>query len=130
MGGRVGLTSGALIGAVAVTAGAFGAHWLRDRVETGEFTLREFEIFEVAVRYQIYHALALVAVGLLALRQKSRALDLAGFAFLAGTFMFCGLLYVLVFTGQKWLGMVVPIGGLAFIGGWIALAVAGWQQRD
>jgi uncharacterized membrane protein YgdD (TMEM256/DUF423 family) len=130
MSGRFWLASGAKLGAWAVIAGAFGAHWLREQVDEGHFTTRDFEVFEVAVRYQMYHALALVGVGLLALRQKSRTLDFAGFAFLAGVAIFSGLLYLLVFTGQKWLGMVVPIGGVAFIAGWIALAMAGWRQRE
>lgn len=123
-GGWIG--AGAVLGGLGVAAGAFGAHALRGLVETKRFAPRMFEIFEVAVRYQMYHALALLAVGLLVLVSgRSRATTLAGFSFLIGTIVFSGSLYALAFSGVGVLGAITPLGGLAFLVGWGALAVAG-----
>ena len=97
-------------------AGAFGAHALRDRL-----TPADLATFETAARYQMYHALALLAVGLLTDRGVTRA-GAAGWLFLAGVALFSGSLYLLVLTGQRWLGAVTPFGGVAFIAGWVALA--------
>lgn len=83
--------------------------------------------FDTAVRYQMYHALALVALGLLAARQRSAWLSAAGWLFLAGIVLFSGLLYGLVFSGPKVLGAIVPLGGLALILAWVALAVGAWR---
>jgi uncharacterized membrane protein YgdD (TMEM256/DUF423 family) len=94
----------------------------------GLWTDRQFEIFEVAVRYQMYHALALVAVGLWSERHPSRRATAAGLCFLLGVVVFSGLLYALAFTQIKILGAIVPIGGLAFIGGWLCLAAAAATQ--
>lgn len=115
------LRAGAILGALAVAAGAFGAHALRDRLSAPMLA-----IFETAARYQVYHALALVAVGLLAAgKGSSRGVtDIAGGCFLAGTLVFAGTLYGLALGGPRWLGAITPIGGTALIVGWIALAVA------
>jgi len=120
---------GALAGATGVAAGAFGAHALSDPEVQARLQLvpRDLETFETAVRYQMYHAPALVLAGLLSLRQPSRWSALAGWAFFLGILIFCGLLYGIVFSHVRILGAIVPLGGLSFIAGWIFLAIAGWQ---
>jgi uncharacterized membrane protein YgdD (TMEM256/DUF423 family) len=108
---------GAGLGALAVTAGAFGAHGLE-----GRLSAEQLATYEIAARYQMYHALAIVAAGLWVDRYPSRWATVAAGCFLLGVVVFCGLLYALVFTGVRVLGAIVPIGGLAFIVGWLALA--------
>ena len=101
---------GALLGCVGVAAGAFAAHGLRTVVSAARL-----ETFEVAVRYQMYHAIAVILAGLLEAPQ-------AGWCFLGGILIFSGSLYLLVLTEQRWLGAVTPVGGLLFVAGWIILA--------
>jgi uncharacterized membrane protein YgdD (TMEM256/DUF423 family) len=120
--GRTWIVLGGLFGGLGVVAGAFGAHGLEKHLSPDQL-----ETYEVAVRYQMYHALALVLVGLLAQR-PSRMLALAGSMFVLGILIFSGLLYVLVFTGVTKLGMIVPLGGLAFIAGWFSLAAAALRR--
>lgn len=120
---------GALSGLLSVAAGAFGAHALKGRLAADLLV-----IFETAARYQMYHALALVLVGVLALRgggpeRVAGSLQLAGGLFVVGTVLFSGSLYVLALSGQRWLGAITPLGGLAFLGGWLALAWSGWLSR-
>jgi len=117
------LVLGALSAALAVAAGAFGAHALRARVEP-----RLLEVFETGARYQMYHALALLAVGWLAARQPSGAADTAGLAFVVGIILFSGSLYLMTLLGIRALGAITPLGGVAFLVGWIALAVAAARQ--
>ena len=100
-------------------AGAFGAHALRDRL-----TPADLATFETAARYQMYHALALLAVARQVARGHSRA-TLAGWLFLAGVLLFSGSLYILSLSGIGWIGVVTPLGGVAFIAGWLALALDG-----
>jgi uncharacterized membrane protein YgdD (TMEM256/DUF423 family) len=120
MSGATWIRIGALLGAAAVAAGAFGAHGLKERLDA-----RSLKVFETAAQYQMYHALALLAVGLLALPGRpGPALTLAGWSFLVGILIFSGTLYGLSISEIKWLGAITPIGGLALILGWIALAVA------
>jgi uncharacterized membrane protein YgdD (TMEM256/DUF423 family) len=108
---------GALSAGIAVAAGAFGAHALRERVDT-----RALEVFETAARYQMYHALALLFVAWLAERAPaSGAVRLAGWAFVVGTVIFSGSLYLLTMTGASWLGAITPLGGVAFLVGWAAV---------
>ena len=114
---------GCVSAAIAVTLGAFGAHGLRGRLVPDMLMT-----FEIGVRYQMYHALGLLAVGLALARWPSSALALAGWLFIAGTIVFSGTLYVLSLTGQRWLGAVTPMGGAAFIAGWIVLAWAVWAR--
>jgi uncharacterized membrane protein YgdD (TMEM256/DUF423 family) len=114
---------GCVSAAIAVTLGAFGAHGLRGRLVPDMLMT-----FEIGVRYQMYHALGLLAVGLALARWPSSALALAGWLFIAGTIVFSGTLYVLSLTGQRWLGAVTPLGGAAFIAGWLALAWAVWAR--
>lgn len=113
------LVCGAVLGALAVAAGAFAAHGLEGRLDPHQLLT-----FEKAVRYQMYHALALVLVGLLALQRPSPAATVAAVAFLVGIVLFSGGLYAWLLTGVKPLVHVVPVGGTAFIVGWIALAAA------
>lgn len=115
----------AMIGAwsacLAVAAGAFGAHALRAKVEP-----RLLEVFETGARYQMYHALALLAVAWL-VGQGGRVAgpaSLAGWSFVAGTLLFSGSLYAMTFTGVRALGAITPLGGVGFIAGWVLLAVA------
>jgi uncharacterized membrane protein YgdD (TMEM256/DUF423 family) len=111
---------GALSACIAVGLGAFGAHGLKSRVSP-----EMVAVFDTAARYQMYHALGLLAAGLAAARWPgSQALSWAGWLFVAGTALFSGSLYALVLTGVKGLGAVTPVGGLAFMAGWIAFAAA------
>jgi uncharacterized membrane protein YgdD (TMEM256/DUF423 family) len=111
---------GALLGGISVVLGAFGAHALQRRLAP-----EKLNTFEIGVRYQFYHALALLAVGLAGtLHQQSTLLVASGWLFVAGIIAFSGSLYWLAFGGPRWLGPVTPLGGLAFIVGWILLAFA------
>ena len=114
---------GALSAFVAVAAGAFGAHTLR-----GALTPDLLDIFETAARYQMYHALALLAVGWVTSRGPSRGASVAGWLFVLGTVLFSGSLYALSLSGARWLGAITPLGGAAFLGGWLALAWACWRR--
>jgi uncharacterized membrane protein YgdD (TMEM256/DUF423 family) len=110
---------GSLSGLVSVAAGAFGAHALRARL-----TPEHLAVFETAVRYEMYHALALLAVAWAVTRWPGTLPVWAGWSFVAGTLLFSGSLYLLVFTGIRWLGAVTPLGGVAFLAGWICLALS------
>ena len=113
---RTFFTIGALLAGLAVAAGAFGAHALRDRL-----TPDLLAIFETAARYQMYHALALLAVAWATTRWPDSSAVLAGWCFVAGIVVFSGSLYVLALTGVRWLGAITPLGGLAFLAGWALL---------
>lgn len=107
----------------AVAAGAFGAHALRARIPA-----ERLEVWNTAASYQMYHALALLIVGLAAMRWPgSASLPTAGWMFVGGIVLFSGSLYLLALTGTRWLGAVTPVGGVAFLVGWILLAWAGWR---
>lgn len=110
---------GALMGLVGVGLGAFGAHGLRGRLSP-----EMLAVFETGVRYQMYHALALLATAMLLSRAEGRAVIVAGWSFTAGILIFSGSLYALTLTGVTMLGAITPIGGLAFLVGWAALAYA------
>ena len=115
---------GALSGGLAVALGAFGAHGLKARL-----TADLLAVFETGVRYQMYHALALLAVAWAVTRWAGSSLPAAaGWLFVAGTVLFSGSLYLLAFTGQRWLGAITPLGGVAFVAGWICLALAAWRR--
>ncbi|MBA3919843.1 MAG: DUF423 domain-containing protein [Gemmatimonas sp.] len=116
---RTFLMLGALSGAIAVAAGAFGAHALQSRVEP-----RLVEVFETGARYQMFHALALLAVAWAATRWPGSLTTASGWLFVAGTVVFSGSLYAMTFTGIRALGAITPIGGVCFIAGWICLALA------
>ncbi len=120
MSGTAWIRVGAWLGGLGVIAGAFGAHGLEGKLDS-----RALEVFETAAKYQMYHAPALLAVGLLAFHgRRGRMLDFAGWSFLVGVLIFSGTLYALAFTGLRWLGAITPIGGLGLIAGWFALAIA------
>ena len=110
---------GALMGFVGVGLGAFGAHALKGRLSPDMLA-----VFETGVRYQMYHALALLATAALMSRSEGRAVLVAGWSFTAGILIFSGSLYALAFTGVTILGAVTPIGGVAFLIGWAALMIA------
>lgn len=124
------LVVGALLGALSVGCGAFGAHGLKSRFvvegQLSEAAQQKLANWETAARYQMYHALALLAIGLASQRQTSAWLSLAGGAMTLGTLIFSGCLYALVLSGQKWLGAIVPVGGALLIVGWVCLAVGVW----
>jgi uncharacterized membrane protein YgdD (TMEM256/DUF423 family) len=115
---RVFFLLGCISGFVAVAAGAFGAHGLRSRLAPDLLA-----IFETAARYQMYHALALLAVAWAATRWPGTLSGWAGWLFVVGTVIFSGSLYALALTGLRWLGAITPIGGLCFLGGWLCLAL-------
>lgn len=119
---RIFLVIGCIFAFLAVAAGAFGAHALESRLDA-----RLLEVFETAARYQIYHALALIATGLWLERRPDRWLKFAGWFFIAGILIFSGSLYILALTGIGWLGAITPIGGVCFLVGWASLARAAWQ---
>ena len=110
-------TTGAIMAFLAVGLGAFGAHALKNRL-----TPDMLDIFEVGVRYQMYHALALLAVAWASSRWPESNLNAAGWAFIIGIVIFSGSLYILSIFGIRWLGAITPIGGLAFLIGWAILA--------
>src|SRR5438067_9193155 len=120
---RVFLSLGAMSAFVGVAAGAFGAHALKDRLSADMLAT-----FEVGVRYQMYHAFALIAAAWAQARWPGGLTTAAGWLFVAGTIIFSGSLYLLSLTGQRWLGAVTPLGGLAFIAGWLCLAMACWKS--
>ena len=111
--------TGAIAAGLGVALGAFGAHILKPRLSVDLLA-----IFETGVRFQIYHSLALLAVGWAATRWPGAWVGASGWLFLVGIVVFSGSLYVMTFTGARWLGAITPMGGVAFILGWVALAVA------
>jgi len=110
---------GALAGFLGVALGAFGAHGLRSRLSA-----EMLAVFETGVRYQMYHALALVLVCALASTLTPRLAAIAGWSFITGMLLFSGSLYLLALTDVRMLGAVTPFGGIAFLVGWAALAYA------
>jgi uncharacterized membrane protein YgdD (TMEM256/DUF423 family) len=113
---------GSLSAFVGVALGAFAAHALRSRLDAGPLAT-----FEVGVRYQMYHALALLAVGWACSRWPGAFVIASGWLFIAGTLLFSGSLYALSLSGARWLGAITPLGGLAFLAGWLCLAWAAWK---
>jgi uncharacterized membrane protein YgdD (TMEM256/DUF423 family) len=109
---------------VSVAAGAFGAHALKLRLGP-----EALAVWETAARYQMVHALALLAVAQAAVAWRSPAVRSAGWLFVAGTLLFSGSLYALALTGMRGLGAVTPLGGAAFLAGWACLAWAAVRGR-
>lgn len=118
------LVAGAISGFLSVALGAFAAHGLQSRVGPAEIA-----VFETGARYQMYHALALLAVAWIAAQGGGTWATVAGWAFVIGTILFSGTLYYLGLTGSRALVMVTPVGGLAFLAGWAALAAAALSLR-
>ena len=108
---------GALSAFVAVAAGAFGAHGLKSKL-----TPELLAVFETGARYQMFHALALLAVAWAQTRWPGGATTWSGWLFFAGTLLFSGSLYALALTGARWMGAITPVGGLALLLGWLCLA--------
>src|SRR5690554_153559 len=113
---------GALLGLLAVAAGAFGAHALENHLDA-----RMLEIWETAARYQIYHALALFGAAWLVTQSPSGWASAAGWAFFIGTLIFSGSLYILALSGIKWLGAITPIGGVSLMIGWFSCLMAAFK---
>jgi uncharacterized membrane protein YgdD (TMEM256/DUF423 family) len=116
---RTFLLVGSVAAFLAVALGAFGAHGLRGRLSP-----EMLAIFQTGVQYQMYHALALLATGLMMARVSGWLIQTAGWCFAAGIVIFSGSLYALALTGVTILGAITPIGGLAFLAGWACLAFA------
>lgn len=115
-------TVGSLSAAIAVIFGAFGAHLLKKRLP-----VERLESFETGVRYQMYHALALLGASFATVNWSFSILPvLAGWLFILGTLLFSGSLYLLSLTGKRWLGAIAPIGGVALILGWLCLVFIFW----
>jgi uncharacterized membrane protein YgdD (TMEM256/DUF423 family) len=110
---------GALMGGLGVAIGAFGAHGLRGRLSP-----EMLAVFETGVRYHMYHALAILLTAALMSRVDGRAIVIAGWSFSVGILIFSGSLYALALTGVTILGAITPIGGVAFLVGWVSLAIA------
>lgn len=122
---RMFLVVGSTSAFLAVAAGAFGAHALRDRLDDSLLA-----VFETGVRYQMYHALALLAVAWVMDRWGGGLVVWSGWLFVAGTVVFSGSLYLLALTGQRLFGAVTPVGGVALLAGWVALLVGIIRAAD
>ncbi|HEV8343442.1 MAG TPA: DUF423 domain-containing protein [Candidatus Binatia bacterium] len=114
--------AGSISALLAVALGAFAAHGLRNKLTPEMLT-----IFETGVRYQMYHALALLGVAWASTRWPGGSITAAGWLFILGTILFSGSLYLLSLTGVRWLGAITPIGGAAFLLGWLLLAWGAWR---
>ena len=125
----------AIFGATGVALGALGAHFLKTKMEQGLLTPENIQTFETAVRYQVYHAFALLFVGLLYDKMPAKWLNRSGYLFIAGVFLFSGSLYLLStrtligLDTWKWLGPITPLGGLCFIMGWVGLFISFWHKN-
>jgi uncharacterized membrane protein YgdD (TMEM256/DUF423 family) len=119
---RLFYTIGSLSAFLGVALGAFAAHALKGRLDADLLVT-----FEIAVRYQIYHAFALLAVGWAHTRWPGAVLTASGWLFVIGTVLFSGSLYVLSLSGARWLGAITPVGGLALLAGWLCMAWAVWR---
>lgn len=130
------LTTAGVWGALGIAIGAFGAHGLPTFLEESGYdaaaVAKRLETFHTGAQYQMYAALALLGVGVAARSVASRALQAAGWLQLGGSLVFSGLLYALALMSDdfRWLGAIVPIGGLAMIGGWVMIAVAGLKRSE
>ena len=107
---------GSVLAALVVSIGAFGAHGLKSKVSSEDLV-----IFETGVRYQMYHSLGLILIGILGFHFPSNIIQLPAALFIIGIIIFSGTLYLIPLTGLRWLGAITPIGGTALIAGWIAL---------
>ena len=120
------LLTATALGGLSVGIGAFGAHALRATLEAGG----RLETFNTAVKYQFYHTLALLAIGILMYHIPDKRLGYAAVAMVVGIIIFSGSLYVLCLTGVRWWGAVTPLGGVALIVGWGLLAVGVYQEYE
>ena len=115
---------GAVLAGLSVAAGAFGAHALK-----GIISVDMLVVFETAVRYQMYHALALLVVSGMLKQVPERDLRVAGWCFVAGIVLFSGSLYIVALTSTRWIGAITPLGGVGFLAGWIMLAWNQWKKK-
>lgn len=122
--GKFALITGTVFACIAVIAGAFGAHAMRSTVSP-----EYLAVFETGVRYQMYHSLGLLGVGILQCHWPERVLRVSVWCFVLGILLFSGSLYVLVLGGAKWVGAITPLGGTSFIAGWILVAAAVLRQK-
>lgn len=123
---RIFIAIAAIFGGLAVAGGAFASHALKDKLSTSALA-----IFETGIKYQMYHALALLLVAILLSRMDMSPgfLTATGIAFIVGIFIFSGSLYTLSLTGIKWLGAITPLGGVAFLVGWGCLVIAALKMK-
>ncbi len=119
------ILAGGILGLLGVVAGAMGVHALRDTLDA-----RALSTFETGVRFQMYHSLALLAVGLLAGQWKTGFVKLTGVLFTAGVVLFSGSLYILAITGIGVFGAIAPLGGLSLMAAWTSLIVGAIRQRE
>jgi len=122
---RVLIMAGGILGLLGVVAGAMGVHALRDVLDA-----KALNTFETGVRFQMYHALALLAVGSLAGRWKTGFVKLSGVLFTAGVVLFSGSLYILAITGIGVFGAIAPLGGLSLMAAWTSLIAGAIRQRE
>ena len=120
---RTFLIFGGLLGSLAVAAGAFGTHILKENLSA-----ELFAIFEVAARYHMYHALALLGTAWACAQWPGPWTTAAGYCFLIGSTLFSGSLYLLSLSDTRWLGAITPFGGVILIAGWLCLAIATWKR--
>ena len=121
---RLFIILGALSAFIGVATGAFGAHVLKSRLSA-----EMLAVFEVGVRYQMYHAFALIAAAWMQTKWPSSIVTASAWCFVIGTVLFSGSLYLLSLSGIKWLGAITPFGGLAFLAGWAGMAWAAWKAK-
>jgi len=121
---RFWIAVGAALAATAVAAGAIGAHALRDRLDP-----RQFESYETAVRFQLFHAVALVVIGALGAALPGPKWSIPGWLFLFGALLFSGGIYGWLLTGARALVHITPVGGVGLIAGWVALAVVALRRN-
>jgi uncharacterized membrane protein YgdD (TMEM256/DUF423 family) len=119
---RVFFILGAVSAFMGVAAGAFGAHGLKSRL-----SVEMLSVFEVGVRYQMYHAFALMAAAWAQAKWPSSIVTAGGWLFVVGTVLFSGSLYLLSVSGVRWLGAITPLGGVAFLAGWVCLGWGAWK---
>ena len=110
---RIFVIFGALSAFIGIAAGAFGAHGLKSRLSA-----EMLSVFEVGVRYQMYHAFALIAAAWMQSKWPSPLITSGGWLFVIGTVLFSGSLYLMSLSGTSWLGAITPLGGLSFLAGW------------
>lgn len=114
----------AFSGALAVALGAFGAHGLKPILSP-----ELLESYKTGVQYQMYHAIALALVGIMQFHSKSAWLQRAGYLFILGTLLFPGCMYVYVLSGIKAFAIILPLGGISFMSGWLCLSIHAWRIR-
>lgn len=121
--------------AITVALGALGAHYLKSQIATGLMTVEQIQSFDTGVKYQMYHSLALILLGIIFEKNPSRILKISGYLFMIGILFFSGSIYLLSTQhlseiNFKWMGPVTPLGGICFIAGWILFAVSFLKSKS